>query len=80
LNLPVCFVKEELRMMKASFQKQLREVEDKREQLIVEHMREQNEWGRQKKELKGVEKGLLMQLERLQQKYDACLDAGSSRR
>ena len=76
-------LEEELRMMKASFQKQLRETEDKREQLVVEHMREQNEWGRQKKELKGVEKGLLMQLERLQQKYDAARDgagAGSSRR
>ena len=57
--------------MKESFQRQLREVEDKREQLVSEHIREQNEWGRQKKELKGVEKGLLMQLERLQRKYDA---------
>ena len=70
-SLTACVAQEELRMMKESFQRQLREAEDKREQLVSEHIREQNEWGRQKKELKGVEKGLLMQLERLQRKYDA---------
>jgi hypothetical protein len=54
----------ELSMMKASFEKKLKEAEEKYKQLATERMKEQNQWEREKREMKAIETGLKIEVDR----------------
>jgi hypothetical protein len=57
-------LEEELSMMKASFEKKLKEAEEKYQQLTTERMKEQNQWEREKREMKAIETGLKIEVDR----------------